>query len=176
MKTILANKKLILIILISFMAGVLWGWKIWGGKDNSRDSVYLFSGNYGLPFFSVSGTYAVKDSLTGYDLSYIKDPSLGRLGHTVEVTCYKDLGICFESQGYIGPSSHTKVVASQLWDISQWSDSEILTQTKHADPCTDETLKIDRVGKVASVFSTVKSHVGDCSIIKSPYDVIYYIK
>lgn len=100
-----------------------------------------------------------EDTLVTLTGSWYSKTKLAFPTQSSEIQCWKDKATCFEAQGSISDNYlHTALLS---YTIKFWNDKEIVAE--YDALCKTTELKINREEKQATLTSTTKSSVKDCS-------------
>lgn len=123
-------------------------YKLYDFEDRILLPNYFFSEsdpNFQDTFFTAKG-------------SWISDTKLAIPAQTVELTCHKDFGYCFETIAQLMEGSFLSV-STDLKEIDLWTKDVITTKpTETAAGCVEYTINIDRINKRVTSLRTTKNN------------------
>jgi hypothetical protein len=146
--------KIVIIVLMAVIICELWIiCKLWNPEKNiipNRNFMYSDLSEHGYEdnFVSVEGTW-------------ISDTDLYNPIQSSVINCWKDMGICVESKGYL--SDNYLFSDSEFYEIDIWNEKEIISKLDDSALCTSYIFRINRVQKQATLTRTIRSTEGDCS-------------
>lgn len=108
-------------------------------------------------------------ALDGWDAGYVRAKGTwtsfgGKMDHpiqTSEITCWKDMGYCFESvaQFDVGSSVYGMALFQDMYEIERWDQHQITTKPNETGLCVRDTIQIGRATKsVTSIGRYRKDH------------------
>lgn len=152
------SKKALIFVGVLITALCIESWliyKLWTPENhiipNSSNLYFSFSDTGGPDdFVSIDGTW--------YSETDLAFPIQGS-----NIQCWRDKLICNESQGYIYDSY--LFVDTNIYDLQSWNEKEIIAVYRAA--CKQNTLKIDRSLKQATLLTEKISNEGACAELQS---------